>query len=114
MLKSVTGENFFHRAKCDFEVSLNHSDATLLEVNRKRRLPTKTASADGEVSTDDLLPEEVQGLDAVLTMTLDVCKADEQSSVSEEEAKGMALAQTHRMGELSGYKGFEHVNDEIA
>jgi len=57
----------------------------------------------------DALPEEERGLLATLVMAVDVCQADEESSVAGRAREAINLAQRYRTGELSLYKGYRHV-----
>mmetsp|Transcript_33194 Transcript_33194/g.65423 ORF Transcript_33194/g.65423 Transcript_33194/m.65423 type:complete len:807 (-) Transcript_33194:136-2556(-) len=82
-----------HSPSCLFEVSTDHTDASLLQHSD----PAKT----------DPLDEEKAGLVATLQMQSDLCKADE------ENGKTSSLIQNFGFGELSLYKGYEHVNDEL-
>jgi hypothetical protein len=79
-----------HSPKCLFETSTDHTDASLLQHGD----PTETDPTEGLVGT--------------VTMLTDLCDADK------EDGPGAASFEQHvAFGELSRYKGYEHVNDEL-
>merc|ERR1719297_256231 len=79
-----------HEPKCLFETSSDHTDASLMQqdADSKREDPTS-------------------GLVGTVTMQTDLCKADE------EDGPGASFEQQVFFGELSRYKGYEHVNAEL-
>jgi cathepsin B len=101
-----------HDITCEFEVSSPSTggDAKLLQKD----LPKKDAPADGTGPTlKDMLPEEKKGLVATLSMEINLCKADTKSTMSAIDIEFFALRKTKPSGELSRYKGYEHVNDNL-
>merc|ERR1719393_1059817 len=106
-----------HDISCDFEVSANHTDAKLLQyeasANAVPKKGEKTNSSSGGPSLDDMLGIEGKGLVATLVMEIDICKADKKSTMSTLDIEFFMLAKKRPFGELSRYKGFEHVNDNL-
>jgi len=88
------GKTTYHFPQCLFETSSDHTDASLVqsETDPAEKDPTEL---------------EKQGLIGTLRMQSDLCKADTESS------KDASFVQDFGFGELSLYKGFEHVNDEL-
>jgi hypothetical protein len=105
----VKVDDEFHDIACDFETAPGNTDAQLLQGDPE----TKTESADGSVDLDDQLPEETRGLTATLAMEIDLCKADKESTTTEADIEFFSALAHRPMGELSRYKGFEHVNDDL-
>jgi len=104
----VVDKSMYHDIACEFEVSAENEDAKLVQ----RGPPVKTEPADGSGPTlKEQLPEEKKGLVATLVMETDLCNADEVSTMSAEDKTFFLSAIS--MGELSRYKGFEHVNDDL-
>jgi len=93
-VKGQGGKTTHHTPSCLFEISSDHTDASLLQQ-------------EGDPAVTDPLPEEKSGLVATLLMHTDLCKADEV------EGACPWCGQYLWLGELSRYKGFEHVNDEF-
>merc|ERR1719362_2780692 len=89
-----SGKVTLHSPSCLFEVSSDHTDASLLQQQTD---PAKTEPLD----------EEKEGLVATLEMQSDICKADK------ENGKTSSLMQSFAFGELSLFKGYEHVNDDL-
>jgi hypothetical protein len=83
-----------HDMTCRFEVSTDRTDAKLLQTQVTK-------------------PKWVEGLKASLVMHMKLCEAGKKSDVTDDEAKTLLLMDTYGMGELSLYKGFEHVNDAL-
>merc|ERR1719321_1566676 len=74
----------------------------------------KTEPADGSgPKLEDQLPEEKHGLAATLVMEIDLCKADKESTCTKADIDFFSAIARRPMGELSRYKGFEHVNDDL-
>jgi len=103
-LTGPLGKTTSHHPSCLFEKSLDHKDASLLQ---KTADPAATDSADP--ADTDPTEEEKSGLFATLTMHTELCEADEKNGVS----TGTSLGQRFAFGELSRYKGYEHVNDDL-
>jgi len=82
----------WHRPECDFEVSSDHTDASLLQ--------------------QDILPEEKQGLTATLALRVPLCDVDTTDGLGKSEGLDIGLLEQYTFGEESYYKGFEHVYDE--
>merc|ERR1719410_1800374 len=99
------GKVTHHSPSCLFEKSLNHTDASLLEREADPADPAETLATDP--SEIDPTEAEKSGLVATLTLHTELCKADEQ------EGKNAASLVKVMFGELSKYKGFEHVNDGL-
>lgn len=88
------GKTTHHSPTCLFETSSDHTDASLLQ---------KTDPAES-----DPTEEEKSGLVATLRMHTELCKADTEDGSATSSEDVVAF------GELSLYKGFEHVNDGLA
>jgi len=88
----------FHRPECDFEVSSDHTDASLLQQN-----------SSGAIT---ILPEEKQGLEATLALRVPLCDIDTKDGLGKSEGFDVGLLEQYTFGEESHYKGFEHVYDE--
>jgi len=110
------GKSEMHDVSCDFEVPGDNIDAELLQQLKKDGpedgLP-KTESASGGPGLDEELPEEKKGLVAAIAMEVDICESDAVSTMSELDIKFFQQQKTRPSGELSRYKGFEHVNDGL-
>jgi len=83
-----------HSLECLFETSTNHTDASLLQQQTD---PAETNTTEAEKA----------GLVGTLRMQTDLCDADVQ------DGPGTSFEQHVALGELSLYKGYEHVNDEL-
>jgi len=89
------GKAMHHAPTCLFETSSNHTDASLLQQ-------------EADPADTDPLEEEKSGLVATLLMHTDLCQAD--------IVQGFRFTRSRllmQLGELSMYKGFEHVNDGL-
>merc|ERR1719210_537992 len=95
-VKGQGGKTTHHTPSCLFEISSDHTDASLLQQ-------------EGDPADTDPLPEEKSGLVATLLMHTDLCKADEVEGWSP-----YGYGHYLYLGELSRYKGFEHINYEFA
>jgi len=104
-LTSPLGIVTVHHPSCLFEVSLNHTDAAFMQ--RADAVQTLSSQNDVDPSGTDPTEEEKSGLKATLVMHTDLCLADEQNGLT------LGLLQNRMFGELSLYKGFEHVNDGL-
>jgi len=91
------GDAKLHDIACEFEVVGDHVDAKLLQY-----------AGDGGI-----LPEEENGLNATLVMEIDLCEADKNSTMAQADLDFFQLAKNRAFGELSMYKGFEHVNADL-
>merc|ERR1719436_878224 len=99
----MAGTDVMHTPECEFEFSLNHTDAQLLQRLSKKH---------DRVAQPHELPEETDGMVATLALNASLCNLMEQSSVSPAQAERL-LASEGALGELSFFKGFEHLNDWI-
>jgi len=90
-----SGKTTHHTPSCLFETSSDHTDASLLQQ-------------EADPADTDPLQEEKNGLVATLLMHTDLCKADEDEGINCRHCRLWLW-----LGELSMYKGFEHVNDEL-
>jgi len=90
------GKKTHHHPSCLFEKSLDHKDASLLQQ-------------DADPAETDPTEAEKSGLVGTLQLHTELCKADEEdgNSTVAEPVEPVAF------GELSLYKGFEHVNDGL-
>jgi C1A family cysteine protease len=95
-LTGPLGKTTHHYPSCLFEKSLNHTDASLLQQ-------------EADPADADPTEAEKSGLVATLQMHTELCKADEEDGNSTKANSIQPVA----FGELSLYKGFEHVNDEL-
>jgi len=93
-----------HRPSCLFEVSTDHTDASLLQKLERKHV---------DAELDDPLPEEKAGLEATLELHVPLCDADETDGVTETEAESFMFMMQNGMGELSRYKGYEYVRDLV-
>lgn len=102
-LTGPNGTETLHEPRCLFQVSTNHTDATLLQL-----------SPVVEQDIANLQPTDLEkrGLHATLELTVPLCSADDHSDAGVDEDSATNLLQ-RGMGELSLYKGFEHVNDRL-
>jgi len=82
----------------------HHSPECRFEIHGGKQNPEPQA---------DQLDEERQGMSATLVMKTALCLADQENGVSDEEAETNSLQMLYGMGELSFYKGYEHINDGI-
>jgi len=88
------GKTTYHSPQCLFETSSDHTDQSLLQK-------------ESDPADSDPTAEEKAGLKATVRMKTDLCKADTEDGPKEGFLEHFAF------GELSRYKGFEHVNDEL-
>jgi hypothetical protein len=95
-LTGPLGRTTHHHPSCLFEKSLNHTDASLLQQ-------------EADPADADPTEAEKSGLVATLQLHTELCKADEEDGNSTKANSIQPVA----FGELSLYKGFEHVNDEL-
>eukprot|EP00746_Dinoflagellata_sp_MGD_P001740 gnl/MRDRNA2_/MRDRNA2_103307_c0_seq1.p1 gnl/MRDRNA2_/MRDRNA2_103307_c0~~gnl/MRDRNA2_/MRDRNA2_103307_c0_seq1.p1 ORF type:complete len:855 (+),score=130.21 gnl/MRDRNA2_/MRDRNA2_103307_c0_seq1:144-2567(+) len=95
MMVNISGE--MHDLECDFVVNTNNTDAQLLQ----HKVLTS--------GVQDIL----DNLTGSVEMEIDICKADEESTMNETDIEFFQLAKKRPLGELSNYKGFEHVNDHL-
>jgi len=89
------GKTTYHSPQCLFETSSDHTDQSLLQK-------------ESDPADSDPTAEEKAGLKATVRMKTDLCKADTEDGPKEGFLEHFAF------GELSRYKGFEHVNDELS
>jgi hypothetical protein len=101
----MTGTNVFHTPVCEFEVSLDHTDAQLFQKSGEH----------GRQGRGTQLPEEEHGLIATLALNANLCDLTAQSSVSPAQAQALTnlMSHTTSLGELSFTKGFEYLNEGI-
>jgi len=90
-----SGKTTHHTPSCLFETSSDRTDASLLQQ-------------EADPADTDPTEEEKAGLVATLLMHTDLCKADELEGINCRHCSLWLW-----LGELSMYKGFEHVNDEL-
>lgn len=112
-----------HDVDCDFEVPGDDVGAVLVQgdddpqnrtTSAKDKVKNKTEAADGcGPSIKDMTDEERAGLIAKLSMEINLCKCDTASTTSTADIQFFELQKRRPSGELSRYKGFEHVNDNI-
>jgi hypothetical protein len=95
-----TDSCFVHHPKCAFEVPPSPDASFFQGESSPRRRDAKT------------LPQE-QGAIATLIMHTPLCEADRMPGVSGSALEKASLMEKYRMGELSRYKGYEHINDDI-
>lgn len=93
-----------HKVECLFELpaAATASDAKLLQAGSRGTGAQGANHTHVEDPTETMLGE--------VRMEGDFCAADQASSLSETKAKAIALKRQYRSGELSMYKGFEHLN----
>lgn len=86
-----------HKITCDFEIPSDHrSPASLLQTTKQQ-----------------YGPEVPQGTQAVLVMSESLCDSWSKDGVSVLESNIVNLMDTMTFGELSRYKGYEHVNEML-
>eukprot|EP00419_Tripos_fusus_P079047 CAMPEP_0172938024 /NCGR_PEP_ID=MMETSP1075-20121228/222818_1 /TAXON_ID=2916 /ORGANISM="Ceratium fusus, Strain PA161109" /LENGTH=780 /DNA_ID=CAMNT_0013799403 /DNA_START=104 /DNA_END=2444 /DNA_ORIENTATION=+ len=93
-VKGLGGKLTHHYPSCLFETP-PADDASLLQQQ-------------SDPADTDPTKEEKAGLRATLQMQTDLCKADEKNGTL------TSFVEQFGLGELSLYKGFEHVNDELS
>eukprot|EP00931_Biecheleriopsis_adriatica_P053102 TRINITY_DN31028_c0_g1_i1.p1 TRINITY_DN31028_c0_g1~~TRINITY_DN31028_c0_g1_i1.p1 ORF type:complete len:730 (-),score=129.17 TRINITY_DN31028_c0_g1_i1:41-2230(-) len=96
-----------HRLECIFTFSKQHGQVSLLEQS----------------DVSDQLPEEALGLHATVSLTVPLCEVDTRegildissnaSSSNQSSLFQLLPLQRFGMGELSRYKGYEHINDQF-
>jgi len=99
-VNGTDGTKKLHEVKCEFETSGDHKDADLLQRADNRDVPDETE-------------EEKEGMVASLVMEVDICAMKHEDSLTPDEADGASLIAKKPTGELSRYKGYEHVNDNL-
>lgn len=94
------GKKTYHSPECTFMSDPTSKDASFLEV-----------LAPDITSNEEKTSEEKNGMSATLLLHRPLCQVDESDGITPEAAH--SLAQMYAMGELSRYKGYEHVNDAL-
>jgi len=102
-LTGPSGKTTYHSAECTFETDPKSKDAKLLQVGDPG---IEVATPEAEQTA-----EEKEGMVATLLLHMPLCTVDEQDDINPNATR--SLAQMHAMGELSRYKGYEHVNDGL-
>jgi len=85
---------YFHKPECAFEE------------------PAENGTDSQETfSADKQLPEEQEGMRTTLILQTNLCKVDQENGVEKKEAEDNLLQTQYMLGDLSFFKGYEHIND---
>jgi len=104
-IRQSAAENWTqHNVYCDFEVPDEDNSTNSTSLLQTRRL-----------SQDPAFGSEVKGLVATLRMHEHLCESHEHDGpdISTEDKKVTELMEMRAFGELSLYKGYEHINEML-